>query len=458
MRAWDQFLVEQEKEIGLETVNKWLRSLQIMRFDAGNLYLQAKDAFQILWFEEHIRKKVQESFVNNNHRRIKIHLSLNEQAEAPTQAKKKREKGKETNASNNALLTAPEIVFDTLKSFYTFDHFIHSPQHLAYKVLATISGYEPSKNTEPLFFNPIYLSGPHGSGKSHLLMATAHALRQKGHNVVYVHAETFTDHVVKAIRAGDMTLFRQSYRNVDALIIDDVHLFGKKWATQEELFHTFNTLHLANKQILLSADSSPGELQSIEPRLVSRFEWGIIITLEAIPKESFKQILEAKSLALQYPLNTRVLAFLLETFKNGTKSLCHALETLAARTRRQSVNPRSTQFVVPFVKQQLEDLILQEQQATLTPTKIIQRVSEQFGISVDDIVGKAQTRECVLPRQIAMYLCRSHLGISFPQIATVFSRDHSTVMSSVRLIQKALTEANDDINGHLNAIQKKLKL
>ncbi len=447
MRAWEQFLSEQEKELGSETVNKWLRSLQVVRFDAGNLYLEAKDAFQILWFEEHLRKKVQDCFLNNNHRHIKVHIALRA-SEDPPKKKKNVSVPKPTPA-----IAPSEIVFNGLDPHCTFDTFIKPPGHLPFTVLTNCS------QSKELFFNPIYVCGPAGTGKSHLLMATAHTLQAMGKRVIYAHAETFTDHVVKAIRASDMTLFRQSYRNADTLIMDDVHLLAKKWATQEEFFHTFNTLHLAQRQIILSASCPPGELQFIEPRLVSRFEWGIVLTLDAMQKEELKHVLEMKCMVLKCPLNNRVMAFLLETFGSNAKVLCRALEALVLRIHLHPTAKRgsTTQLTVAFVEQQLADLIREEKQAAVTSTKVVQRVAEHYGLRAEDLLGKAQTRECVQPRQIAMYLCRTLLRMPFPKIGQLFSKNHSTVISSVRVIQKEIDEANPEFINQLNAVQKKLR-
>lgn len=462
MEAWHNFLALQESELGAETVNKWLRSLKILRFDAGNLYLQAADSFQILWFEEHIRKKVQSFLCNNNKRRIKVHLSL----------KNETPKIKKTTASSPDLRrleheVAPPskfaISFDSIDPNCIFDNFIPSKsQPLPYKLLCQLTDFNQKKQnsipnqTSLGTFNPVYLHGSEGTGKTHLLMGTAHALTKQGFKVAYVRAETFTEHVVTAIRAGEMSLFRQSYRNMDVLIIDDVHLFAKKWATQEELFHTFNTLHLAGKQIFLSANCLPQELVFLEPRLISRFEWGIVLPLEHLEKEELTELLKQKAAALDYDISAKVMECLLETFVSGPKALCRALEALILRTHlnHSGLHLTPTQVSVPFVQHHLADLIAEEQQSALNPDKIIQHTADFFGIRVEDILGRTQSRDCVLPRQIAMYLCRVQLKMPFMKIGDLFSKDHSTVMSSVKLIQKSIDENNADVNTPLHAIMK----
>lgn len=415
MRAWELFLDEQAKEFGEATVKKWLRTLRVIRFDAQNLYLEAKDSFQALWFEEHIRKKLGQSFLNNNFRKIKVHLSIGNPFE--TAAKKKE------SAAPPERFT---LTYDSLSPQATFNTFYVSEEN---KVTSEILHEAHS-------FNPIYISGPAGSGKTHLLMALCHLYREKGLRATYVRAETFTEHVVSAIRASQMALFRSAYRNIDALLLDNVHELGHKGATQEELFHTFNTLHLAGKQIVLASSKAPSELQFIEPRLVSRFEWGIVLPLARPTEADRLPILEKKCEALRFPLHNKVKTFLTETFKSDPKALVQALEALILRTHtnHEAKGIPSTALTLPLVKHTLSDLVEREESVKITPEKIIHAVAEHYEITAADLLGASQTREASFPRQLAMYLCRHELKLPFKKIGDLFSRDHSTVMSSVKLI------------------------
>ncbi|MBA3958708.1 MAG: ATP-binding protein [Parachlamydiaceae bacterium] len=460
MEAWEHFLTQQETELGVDTVHKWLRSLRIVRFDAGNLYLRANDSFHVLWFEEHIRKKVLSTLVNNNNRRIKVHLALDETLFTSKKSATKIVKLKEQEAVSPLKFS---IHFDILDPLCTFENYVISKENpLPHRLLFQLTGYQPENKTYipqqilPAAFNPIYICGPSGTGKTHLLMATAHALKKQGLSVAYVRAETFTEHVVTAIRAGEMSLFRHSYRNADVLIIDDVHLFGKKWATQEELFHTFNTLHLAGKQIIVSANCNPGELQFIEPRMVSRFEWGIALPLRLADDNERALLLQTKAEAIHYPLNGKVAEFLLEAFSSSPKALCRALEALILRTHLSN-DPKQGTPTIAFAQQHLSDLIMEEQKNLLTTEKIVRHVSEYFGIRTEDILGKGQSREYVLPRQIAMYICRLKLKLPFAKIGELFGKDHSTVMSSVKLIQKGLDVHDDIVNSPLQIILKHMR-
>lgn len=449
MQAWDEFLVLQEAELGIETVHKWLKSLKILRFDACNLHLEAKDSFQAMWFEEHIRQKIQTQFVNNNSKKIKVHLTV---------ANAAPRKAKDTKRGNQKTPSTPQFTlsFDDLDPFCTFENYTASEKNvLAEKLLRSLSDSSDS-SSQLGTFNPIYIHGSPGTGKTHLLMSTAHALQQKGLRVLYARAETFTEHVVSAIRLGEMSTFRQAYRNKDVLIIDGVQVFSKKGATQEELFHTFNTLHLENKQILLSANCAPAELQHIEPRLVSRFEWGVVLNLFPLDREDLAKVLHQKANFMKFPVHAKVIDFLLDHFTSGCKSLIKALEALTLRAHMGGQAARHTGTItVAMAKQILQDLLAEEQQRVLTAEKAIQLIAEVFGIKADDIMGKAQTRDCVFPRQLAMHVCRHKLKMPFTKIGELFSKDHSTVMTSVKLIHQGL-EANDkEIFGAYQSIQKK---
>lgn len=448
MRAWDEFLALQDIELGIETVYKWLKTLKVVSYDACNLFLEAKDSFQVIWFEEHIRQKLQTRFVNNNNKKIKVHLSV-------ANASLRKTKNSKRSNTNTKLPAPPQFIlnFDDLDPYCTFDYYVSAEKNvLAEKLLRSLA-----KSNELGVFNPLYIHGNSGTGKTHLLMAAAHALRQKGLHVLYSRAETFTEHVVSAIRIGEMSIFRQAYRNSDVLIIDGVQVLSKKGATQEELFHTFNTLHLENKQIIFSANCAPAELQQIEPRLVSRFEWGVVLNLFPLNREELAQVLHQKAAFLKFPLHDKVIHFLLDNFISGSKTLIRALEALVLRSHLNEQTARhTTGMTVLMAKQILQDLLIEEKQHVLTTDRAIQLIAEVFGIKAEDITGKAQTRDCVFPRQLAMYICRHQFKMPFAKIGELFSKDHSTVMTSVKLIQQGIDTSDKEVISAYHSIQKKL--
>lgn len=398
MREWNEFLVFLRQELGEDVVQKWMPKL--IRFDAANIYLEA-DSFQITWFEEHVRPRLK-GLVNANHRPIKIHFLTEKKQELPPQP-------------------PPSFLSDPLDSALSLATFIPSKANqIALELL--------QDNTPG--FNPIYLYGPKGSGKTHLLMGAAALMQQKGKKVFFVRAETFTEHVVWAMRQGLMLFFRKVYREIDALLIDDIHIFARKTATQEEFFHTFNTLHTAGKPIILSASCPPSQLQEIEPRLISRFEWGLPLKIE---RSDPTAILQQKALQWKTPLSESLTQWLIDTFPEDPILPFHALLLRA----------KGAPLHIDGAKTLLQDLLAKQE--SLTPEQIVKWVAAHYGITSEDIFGKSQMKGIALPRQVAMYFCREKLKLPFQKIGALFGRDHSTVMSSIKLVEKGIADKTIDL-------------
>jgi len=407
VKEWQQFLSRLEQELGSDVVQKWMPT--VIRFDAANLYLKARDSFQVNWFEEHVRPKIK-GLLNNNDRPIKIHL---ETEKTPSPEKE----GPKGGLSFSQTPLDPEM---------TLENFLAAGKNIVpHKLL-----------TEDSPFNPIYLYGVEGSGKTHLLMGAAHELKKQGKKVLFVKAETFTEHVVQAIRLGQMIEFRKIYRDIDVLIIDDIHIFSRKTATQEEFFHTFNTLHTTGRLIILSANVPPMRLSEIEPRLISRFEWGISLGLE---KGDVESIIIKKAELWKIPLSEELKEYLL---KNFPKNPIMALQALALRAKGAEVSCVAAEAI-------LKDLLAKEKEKAITSEHIVKAVANHYGITSVDLLGKSQMREYALPRQVAMYFCREQLKWPFQKIGELFGRDHSTVMSSVKQIQKAIDEKKIEAIGEI---------
>jgi chromosomal replication initiator protein len=437
MQAWESFLGILQQHFGDETFSKWIRPLKLVHFDACNLYLEAQNSFQIEWFEEHVRAKAKQLLHNNNSHPIKIHITCGE-----IEPRVRKEVKKEVTPEKPSFV----LIRDSLLEEMSQETFIFSPSN---RILSSLLESFIDK-AESLDFNPLYFHGEACCGKTHFLQAFAHCFRKKGYKTLYVRAETFTENVVHAIRTGNMLDFRNEHRHVDVLIVDNIQYLAKKAATQEEFFHTFNTLHSQGKQIILSADTPPSLLQDIEPRLVSRFEWGLVLPIHKLEKEYLLEMLKSRSKSLSFPVSDAVLKFLVETFSSSIKALQKSLDALVLR----SSNTLSKMNSVQLAKDILSDLIRLEQKVVLNPERIVVCVANFFSLNAKDILSKSQTQECTAPRQIAMFLCRKELKMPFARIGEFFKRDHSTVMSSVKSVEERVKKQDKETLAILTSIKK----
>lgn len=446
MRAWENYLKALEHELGKATIDKWARGLKVLHFDAANLYLEASDSFLAQWFHEYIYPKARKNFVNENGRPIKIHLKT---PQSQTAAKKEDVLDNEPKA--NLFITDP------LDSSYTLDKLIENAQNkIIYKLISEFESFNP---LSPPTYNPIYIYGPSGIGKSHLLQGAAHLLMAQNVKVRYVKLTTFTHNMVQAIKTSNMVAFREFYRDCQVLIVDDVHHLAQKSATQEEFFHTFNALHIDGKPILLSSEFSPQNLKQIEPRLISRFEWGIVLPMKSPTAMEMQAILDQKLNEVNTSLSEPTKAYLIDTFSTTPQSLSRALSALLLRAHLKtpqgsSLNP--SLLTPEEAEKLLTDLIKKEAKSKVTVERILGEIADYFGVQVEDILGKSQSRECALPRQISMYFCRQHLNMPYMKIGRIFSRDHSTVMSSVKQIEKKASLAADELSKLIANLHLKL--
>lgn len=391
MKAWLQLVSQWEKEFGTHVIKEWLPTLS--HFDAANIYLQVRDSFQANWFEEHIRPRLK-NLVNQNQRPIRIHLNIER---------------REIEKAKTPLFT---IQPDPIDPEMTLENFIAAGKNsVVHKLLL-----------EKQTYNPIFLYGPKGCGKTHLLMGAANKWKKEGKNVFFVKAESFTEHVVQAIRLGHMNDFRAVYRKIDALVVDGIDIFSKKAATQEEFFHTFNTLHTQGCPILLSAKVPPAQLVEIEPRLISRFEWGISLEME---RGDLKGVLKQKGVKWNMAISDKVIAYILE---NCPSDPVLALQAFILRTKGKELDIQTAPYL-------LRDILEQEKQNSLTFEKIVKTIAGHFGVKTEDILGKSHQKEFTVPRQIAMYFVRTKLKLPYQKIGALFARDHSTVMASVKQVE-----------------------
>jgi chromosomal replication initiator protein len=316
---------------------------------------------------------------------------------------------------------------------YTFDTFVIGSSNRFAHAAAVAVAEQPAKA-----YNPLFVYGESGLGKTHLLHAIGHYTRTlyAGARVRYVSSEEFTNEFINSIRDDKAAAFQRRYRDVDVLLVDDIQFLSGKVQTQEEFFHTFNTLHNANKQIVVTSDLPPKQLQDFEDRMRSRFEWGLITDVQPPDLETRIAILRKKSAQERLSAPPEVLEFIASKISTNIRELEGALirVTAFASLNRQPVD-------LPLAEVVLKDLITDQAGPEITSSIIMMQTATYFGVTVDDLCGSSRSRVLVTARQIAMYLCRELTDLSLPKIGQAFGgRDHTTVMHADRKIRQLMAE------------------
>ena len=306
-------------------------------------------------------------------------------------------------------------------------------------------------------YNPLYLYGGAGLGKTHLMHSIGHFVLENNPNtkVLYVTSETFTNEVIESIRSGNaaaMTKLREKYRTVDVLMVDDVQFIIGKESTQEEFFHTFNELHSTGKQIILSSDKPPKEMATLDVRFRSRFEWGLIADIQAPDYETRMAILRKNAENYDKKIDDSIFQYIATNIKSNIRELEGAFNRIIAQSRIMN----TSEITLELAEDALKDIVHPDQPKEITPTLINNMVAEHFGVTSADIISKKRNSEFVLPRQVTMYLCNHILDISLVNIGKALgNRDHTTVMHGCSKIEKELL-SNDELKNKIELIKKKI--
>ncbi|MEE9964811.1 MAG: chromosomal replication initiator protein DnaA [Propionicimonas sp.] len=328
---------------------------------------------------------------------------------------------------------------DRLNPKYSFESFVIGSSNRFAHAAAVAVAEAPGKA-----YNPLMIYGDSGLGKTHLLHAVGHYIRNYFDRVrvKYVSTEELTNDFINSISENRTAEFRRSYRDIDVLLVDDIQFLESKIQTQEEFFHTFNTLHTAQKQIVLTSDRPPKALEALEPRLRSRFEWGLMTDIQPPDLETRIAILRKKAAAERLTAGPDVLEFIASRIKTNIRELEGALirVTAFASLQRQEVDLSLAEVV-------LRDLIPEGGETQISSTAIMTHVADYFAVTVDELCGQSRTHVLVTARQIAMYLCRELTDLSLPKIGQLFGgRDHTTVMHADRKIRQLLRERRSVFN------------
>ena len=354
-------------------------------------------------------------------------------------------------ASVNHADNSANVENANLNPKYTFDTFVVGNNNKFAHAAALAVAESPGK-----MYNPLFIHGGAGLGKTHLMHSIAHFVLNQNpeKKVLYVTSETFTNELIDAIRNGNntaMTKFREKYRSVDVLLIDDIQFIIGKEATQEEFFHTFNDLHGNKKQIIISSDKPPKDIVTLEARLRSRFEWGLIADISSPDFETRMAILHKKEETDGYNIDNEVIKYIAMHIKSNIRELEGALNKLVALS-----NLEKREITVELAEEALKDIVSPDEKKEVTPALIVNTVAEHFHVSVDDIRSNKRNNEIVVPRQIAMYLCNTMTSVGLKKIGSeIGGRDHSTVLHGSKKISDEL-KTSDDMRKTIEILQKKI--
>lgn len=307
-------------------------------------------------------------------------------------------------------------------------------------------------------WNPLYLYGGPGLGKTHLMHSIGHFILEQSPDkkILYVSSEEFTNEVIESIRSGNstkMTQLREKYRTVDVLLVDDIQFIIGKDSTQEEFFHTFNTLHNAGKQIVLSSDKPPKEMETLDERFRSRFEWGLMADIQPPDYETRMAILKKNVELYNNNIDDEILNYIATNVKSNIRELEGALKKVIAASRLNNI-----ELTMQLAEETLKDIISPDTPMEITPSFIVKVVAEHFGITQEDIISKKRNSEFVIPRQICMYMIREYTTTSLESIAKMLNKkDHTTILHGVKKIESEMN-TNPDIKNKIEIIKKKMNI
>ncbi len=418
LEQWARALAFIQTAVGPEAHQRWFEPLRVASANDTEWCVEAPDAFFRDWFLQH-HLHLLESTLG---RRVRLVVAASPPEDLPVNA------AMPTAAAPSANETARVSL--RLNPRYTFDGFVVGPSNRFAHAACLAVAESPGKA-----YNPLFIYGGVGLGKTHLMQAIGHALSQRlgSTSACYLSSEQFTNQLIGAIQHRSMVKFRERYRTADVLLIDDIHFIAGKEATQEEFFHTFNTLHDAHKQIVISSDRSPKEIPGLEERLVSRFEWGLVTDIQAPDFETRVAILRRKAQEAGTMVPDDVAVFVAQRVKSNIRELEGALIRVVA-----SAKFSGQQLSVALAHDVLGDMLAEESRR-ITLGDIEQVVVAFFGVSSEAMKGKSRERSVLYPRQAAMYLARTLTDHSLPEIGRWFGgRDHTTVLHAVARLRADL--------------------
>ena len=444
-QAWQATVGQLQMEMSKAAFDTWVKSAELIAYDEETFTIGVQNAYARDWLESRLSSKVTRLLTGiMNRPQIARFVVWQKDSPAPVPEPREEEQAdvsRPTPTTNNGATA--------LNSRYTFDSFVVGPSNrMAHAACMAVAESADSIHNSRSY-NPLFLYGGVGMGKTHLLHAIGNAAQEKGLYVLYVSSEEFTNDLVEAIRNRSTAAFRERYRRADVLLVDDIQFIAGKESTQEEFFHTFNTLHGQDKQIIMSSDRPPKAMVTLEERLLSRFEWGLTVDIQPPDMETRIAILRTKAERSGRQVPPEILDSIARQIQSNIREMEGAL------TRVLAYADLSGQALTPeLVNTALADLL--PNRSTIEPNQILTAVAAAFGLSTERLIGRDRTREVALPRQIAMYLLREEINISLPQIgAQLGGRDHTTVMYACDKVND-LIERDDRMRRQILQIRETL--
>ena len=432
--AWETVLSHLKTKVSDQVYETWLRPLRFVSREGSLLLVATPHKFFKQWIEENYMPELEEAarreFGGNTD--VEIVVGSEEDGE---EERSPPSPDLSPNDRRDAKAPKPRMRNGELNPRYTFDRFVVGAGNQFAQAACYAVANDPAKS-----YNPLFLYGGVGLGKTHLLHAIGNLTQEcnPGVRVCYITAEKFTNELVFSLRTNRMPDFKEKYRNVDMLLVDDVQFIAGKQRTQEEFFHTFNDLYSSRGQIVVSSDKFPKEIPDLEERIQSRFEWGLVADIQPPDLETRIAILNRKAEADQIPLPPDVALFLATMIKNNIRELEGSLIRIGAHA---SLTKREINM---DLAREVLSRLLESSVREISPDAILKAVSEHFSVKVSDLRSGRKHKVVALPRQVAMFLMREMTKSSFPDIGQRFGgRDHSTVMYAVKMIEK---KTKDDVS------------
>ncbi len=443
LEAWSRILERARTALPEPTFRIWLAETEPLALSQDLLAIGAGSEFAAEWIEDKYGRMLADLAEEVLGRRLTIsfqhHAEGRERPSGPTITAP----AQSAPARIPAVSAPPEPVGAPLNERYTFERFVVGSNNQLAAAAARAVAESPAR-----MYNPLFIYGGVGLGKTHLMHAIGHVLlaREPARRVAYVSSEWFTNDLIASIQEGRMSEFRRRYREIDLLLIDDVHFLGEKERTQEEFFHTFNALYEAQRQIVLTSDRPPKEIPGLEERLVSRFEWGLVTDIRSPDLETRVAILRKKADEGEIVISDEVLEYIAHHCRSNVRELEGAVIKLLAYS---SLTQRD--ITIELAREALGGVLAPDTERT--PESIRKRVAEAFNIPVEALTSRRRTKEVTVPRQVAMFLMRELLDLPLARIGDHFGgRDHSTVIHSINKVEREIEE-NESMRQRVEALR-----